>query len=121
MERETKAAHEHVKEMVRLANTLINESINKSNPILAPQRTLSTEDFEAQYSEHYRALFDIMSRIGQREEHENITDIDEQIKTEREELKQLVKKLETKLGKLDHLRFWMDNMVFDKTAPSTTD
>ena len=119
MERETKVAHEHVKEMVRIANTLINESINKSNPILAPQRTLSTEQFQAQYTEHYRALYDIMSRIGLREEHEFIPDIDEQIQTEREELKQLVAKLENKLGKLDHLRFWMDNMVFDKTAPST--
>ena len=121
MERETKQAHEHVRAMVRLANTLINESINKSDPISAPQRTLSKEDFFNQYKDHYQALLGIMARIGLREEHEFIPDIDEQIKTEREELKQLVEKLDNKLDKLDHLRFWMDNKVFDKTAPNSTD
>ena len=121
MERETKQAHEHVRAMVSLANTLIGESKNKNDPILPPQRTLSKEDFVQQYKEHALALKDIMSRIGQQEQHEVIPDIDEQIQQEREELKQLVEKLEKKLEKLDHLRFWMDNMVFDKKAPTTTD
>ena len=118
MERGTKQAHEHIRAIVRLTNTLINESINKSDPILPPQRTLSKEDFVNQYKEHYLALKSIMSTIGAEEQHEVDPNIDEQITQERAELKSLVEQLSNKLEQLDHLRFWMDNMVFNKNAPA---
>ena len=120
-ERDTKQAHEHIRAIVRLANTLISESINKNDPIQQPVRSISTSDFLTQYKEHYQALLAIMSKIDEPEEHEVEPDIDEKIRVEREELNNLVTKLQNKLEKLDHLRFWMDNMVFDKTAPAVSE
>ena len=120
-ERNTKQAHEHIRAIVRLTNTLIKESINKKDPILAPQRTLSKQDFVTQYQEHYHALLEIMTTIGARDGGQPDPSLDAQIQEERKELQHYVNILEKKLDKLNTLRFWIDNMVFDKEAPSTTD
>ncbi|EAY20825.1 hypothetical protein TVAG_436490 [Trichomonas vaginalis G3] len=115
MQRPTKEAHEHLQAMVRLANLLITESINQTDPILKPERSISTQDFLREYTEHSKALSQIMSTIGQPEDLDVPEDIDEQIEQSRKELADAVQRLQVKLNKLNHLRFWMDNMVMEKT------
>lgn len=115
MTRSTKEAHEHVQAMVKLANMLITESINQTDPILKPERSLDTQEFLRQYTEHSNLLSQIMTTIGQPEDVEVPEDIDDQIERSRKELKDAVDKLQKKLFKLNNLRFWIDNMQLDNT------
>ena len=111
-ERPTKLAREHLESMVSLANTLISESINETDPILPPFRSLSKEEFLAQYSEHSEQLKKILLNL----QPEPVDNVDASLRESRASLVELVNELQAKLDKLNNLCFWMDNMISDRNS-----
>jgi hypothetical protein len=106
-------ARAHLHEMISLANSLISESVNQSDPIERPVRTISKEDFTSQYLAHSSELCDLLEHPS---DDDDGPPVDEELAQARSELTESVHVLEAKLNKLNDLRFWMDNMVMD-TGP----
>jgi len=105
-----KEASFHLHQMVSLANTLLQESINTSDPIDPPCRTISKEEFVQLYSEHSNALKNLLQSMDVG----NYDNVDSLLENSRNELRQKVNKLNEKLDKLNDLRFWMDTTIFDE-------
>jgi hypothetical protein len=106
-------ARAHLHEMISLANRLISESVNQSDPIEPPSRTISKEDFTSQYLSHSYELCDLLEHQSDDEEGSLV---DERLSQARAELTESVRALEGKLSRLNDLRFWMDNMVIGSSA-----
>ena len=113
--RPTKLARQHLEAMISLANILISESINETDPILPPFRTLSKEDFLEQYGAHSCALKELLLNL-KTEPVENVdaAELQKKLQESRESLVDLVGKLQKKIDKLNDLCFWMDNMISDR-------
>ena len=99
-------ARNHLNQMISLVNTLVSESINLNNPADPPFRTLSKEQFLQEYK-HHSALLSECLDSNLTEEHEPV---DEELRTARSELNDLVMKLDEKTTKLGRLCFWVENM-----------
>jgi hypothetical protein len=56
----TQQACGHLHEIIALANRLISESINQSDRIDPPVRTIPKEDFVAEYMAHSAALVEFL-------------------------------------------------------------
>lgn len=112
--RATVQARQHLEEMVSLANTLISESMNQSNPIDPPIRTLSKEDFLSQYKMHSESLKELLMHLDP----EPVEKVDASLQESRGTLIEVVSELQKKLDKLNNLCFWMDNMVSEQKEQS---
>ena len=104
-------ARQHLHAMVELANRLISESINQTDPVLPPERTIKKDDFLREYLGHSNELCKILDSLN--ESDQNVENCDQKVEKSRNDLAILVKNLQEKLDKLNDLRFWMDNMIFD--------
>lgn len=107
---QTKRARELLHEMIRLANCLITESINQTNPVLPPARTVSKQEFVDNYTQCSAELCHILDNL---EESENTQSFDQEVEKSRNDLQIKVQTLQEKLDKLNDLRFWVDNMISD--------
>lgn len=110
----TESAREHLHTMVHLADRLICESLNETNSVEDPERSVSKEEFLEQYLGHSNALCEILDNIDS----EGPVDmdprvLDQEIAQKRQELADAVAILKDKIAKLNDLRFWMDNMIND--------
>ncbi|KAK8866642.1 hypothetical protein M9Y10_009608 [Tritrichomonas musculus] len=110
---QTHAAREHLHQMVELANLLISESINQTDPVLPIKRTISKEQFVEQYNHHSTELCSILDDLH---DSEDVPSIDHEVEKSRKDLVILVKTLQEKIDKLNDLRFWMDNMISDDST-----
>lgn len=110
---QTHVAREHLHQMVELANRLITESINQTDPVLDPERTISKEEFVEKYKYHSNELCGILDNMH---EPEDVPTIDHEVEKSRKDLVEMVQNLSAKIDKLNDLRFWMDNMIFDKSS-----
>jgi hypothetical protein len=106
-------ARAHLHGMISLSNRLISESIDQSNPIEPPIRTISKEDFTAQYLAHSAELCELLEHPS---DDEDGPPVDAQLAQARAELAEGLAVLQAKLGKLSDLRFWMDNLVIGAAA-----
>ena len=112
MQKPTKEARMHLHAMVSLANTLLSESLNQNDPVLPPERTISKEEFIQQYNEHSSILMNLMDNL----ETEDEQDVNASLQESRLTLMDLCNTLQAKLDKLNNLRFWIDNMIFDSSS-----
>lgn len=110
----TKLAQAELQELIRLANTLIKESINQLDPIKTPERTIEIQEIANLYSQHAENLARYMDQIENYKINERNPHLDEELNQARFELEELVNQLNDKLSRLDEVCFWMDNMVYDK-------
>jgi hypothetical protein len=101
--------------MIALANRLISESINQSDPIDPPVRTVSKGDFIAEYMAHSTALVEFRDNPPS---DESFHPLDDELREARNALAESLARLEVKLGKLGDLRFWMDNMIIEQNSAS---
>jgi hypothetical protein len=101
--------------MIALANRLISESINQSDPIDPPVRTVSKDSFVAEYMAHSAALVEFLDNPPS---DESLPPLDDELREARNALAESLARLEVKLGKLSDLRFWMDNMIIEQNSTS---
>lgn len=101
----------HLHAMIALADRLICESLNETDPAEPPERTVSKEEFLSRYMAHSNALCGILDNMRA----DDMPNVDEELAAARSELATAVQHLQVKLDKLDNLRFWMDNMIFDQS------
>jgi hypothetical protein len=104
-------ARGHLHEMISLANRLISESVNQSDPIEPPQRTISKADFSTEYLSHSAELCRLLEHLS---DDEDGPPVDDQLAHAREELAESLGRLQVKPTKLNDLRFWMNNLIVDK-------
>jgi hypothetical protein len=110
VETTAQGARDRLHEMISLANRLISESINQSDPIEPPDRTISKADFTTQYLAHSAELCELLEHPS---DDEDGPPVDAELAQARAELTEGLAILQAKLSKLNDLRFWMDNMVID--------
>ena len=110
---QTHTAREHLHRMVELANCLISESINQTDPVKPPVRTISKEQFVEEYNLHSTELCKILDNLH---DSEDVGPIDHEVEKSRKDLVKMVQTLQEKIDKLNDLRFWMDNMIFDEST-----
>lgn len=113
---QTHVAREHLHQMVELANRLISESINQTDPVLPPKRTISKSEFVEQYNFHSSELCGILDNLHDSEAPPEESNIDHEVSKSRKDLVEMVQILKDKIDKLNDLRFWMDNMIFDEST-----
>ncbi|OHT10096.1 hypothetical protein TRFO_20722 [Tritrichomonas foetus] len=77
---------------------------------MPPARTISKEQFLQEYMAHSNALSRILDNLNDTDDG---TNYDHGVEKSRNDLVILVKNLQEKIDKLNDLRFWMDNMIFD--------
>lgn len=107
----TESAREHLHAMVELADRLICESINETDPVERPVRSLSKKELLSEYQRHSQALCEQLDNLDTDEP----PNVDEELAQARQELAEAVDKLKGKVEELNNLRFWMDNMIHDTT------
>jgi hypothetical protein len=60
VETSAQRARAHLHEMISLANRLITESVNQSDPIEPPERTISKSEFTTEYLAHSAELCELL-------------------------------------------------------------